>query len=112
MYAIRSYYDRYFMATPDARFPEHFRILREFDGRTPRVRLTDFSESGASEILVACPDQHGLFAKIAGTLSANGFNILNATISTSNDGVALDSFYVNYLGRPLRDDPKGERVVA
>ncbi len=104
--------DRYFMATPDARFPEHFRILREFDGRTPRVRLTDFSESGASEILVACPDQHGLFAKIAGTLSANGFNILNATISTSNDGVALDSFYVNYLGRPLRDDPKGERVVA
>ncbi|GAB4368324.1 MAG: [protein-PII] uridylyltransferase [Deltaproteobacteria bacterium] len=104
--------DRYFLATPDARFPDHYRILREYDGRTPRVRLADFPESGASEILIACPDQHGLFSKIAGTLSANGFNILNATISTSNDGVALDSFYVDYLGRPLRDDPKGERVSA
>lgn len=104
--------DRYFHATPDARFPDHFRILRDFDGSRPQVRLSDFPDAGASEILIACPDQHGLFAKIAGTLSANGFNILNATISTSNDGVALDSFYVNYLGRPLRDDPKGERVAA
>lgn len=104
--------DRYFHATPDARFPDHFRILREFDGQTPRVQLSDFPEAGASEILIACPDQRGLFAKIAGTLSANGFNILNATISTSIDGVALDSFYVNYLGKPLRDDPKGERVAA
>jgi len=104
--------DRYFHATPDSRFPDHFRILQAFDGTLPRVQLSDFPEAGASEILIACPDQHGLFAKIAGTLSANGFNILNATISTSIDGVALDSFYVNYLGRPLRDDPKGERVAA
>lgn len=104
--------DRYFHATPDPRFLHHFRILQEFDGVNPRVRLSDFPEAGASEILIACPDQHGLFAKIAGTLSANGFNILNATISTSHDGVALDSFYVNYLGRPLRDDPKGERVTS
>lgn len=104
--------DRYFHVTPDTRFSDHFRILREFDGKIPRVALYDFPEAGASEILIATPDRHGLFAKIAGTLSANGFNILNATISTSIDGVALDSFYVNYLGRPLRDDPKGERVVA
>ena len=100
--------DRYFHATPDA----HFRILREFDGITPRVALSDFPESGASEILIACSDQRGLFAKIAGTLSANGLNILNATISTSIDGVALDSFYVTYLGKSIRDDPKGERVAA
>ena len=76
------------------------------------MQLSDFPEAGASEILIACRDQRGLFAMIAGTLSANGFNILNATISTSIDGVALDSFYVNYLGKPLRDDPKGERVTA
>lgn len=104
--------DRYFHATPDARFSDHFRILQEFDGKTPRVQLSDVPDAGASEILIACPDRHGLFAKIAGTLSANGFNILNATISTSIDGVALDSFYVNYLEKPLRDDPKGERVAA
>jgi len=111
-YYISRFDDRYFHATPDARFRDHFGILREYDGSTPRVKLSDFPESGASEILIACSDQRGLFAKIAGTLSANGFNILNATISTSIDGVALDSFYVTYLGKSIRDDPKGDRVAA
>lgn len=104
--------DRYFLATPDARFAVHVRILQAFDGTVPRVETFHLPESGTTEILIACPDQRGLFAKIAGTLSANGVNILNATISTSVDGVALDTFYVTYMGRPLRDDRKGERVAA
>ncbi|MGE5663032.1 MAG: [protein-PII] uridylyltransferase, partial [Deltaproteobacteria bacterium] len=45
-------------------------------------------------------------------LSANGVNILNATIATSLDGVALDTFYVNYMGKTLENDPKRDRVVA
>ena len=104
--------DRYLLATPDARFVEHCRTLAAFDGKTPVIVAIDLPESGTTEFLVVCPDERGLFAKIAGTLSVNGMNILNASIATTVDAVALDTFYANYLGKPLRDDPKKERVIA
>jgi len=104
--------DRYILSTPDNRFPEHFRLLAMFNGQAPLVETIDSPESGVTEFIVICPDQRGLFAKIAGTLSANGVNILNASISTTLDGVALDTFYVNSRGKSLKGDPKKERVVA
>jgi [protein-PII] uridylyltransferase len=104
--------DRYLLATPDGRFVEHCRTLASFDGTTPVIVVTDSPESGTTEFLVVCPVERGLFAKIAGTLSANSMNILNASIATTVDAVALDTFYANYLGRSLRGDPKKERVVA
>jgi [protein-PII] uridylyltransferase len=103
--------DRYFLGTPDGRFPDHLRLLSGFDGSAPRIEATDYPESGSSEIIIVWKDQRGLFSMIAGTLSANGINILNATISTSVDGIALDTFYVTYLGRSLLGDAKKERVL-
>jgi [protein-PII] uridylyltransferase len=104
--------DRYLLATPDGRFVDHCRTLAAFDGKTPVVVAIDSPESGTTEFLVLCPDERGLFAKIAGTLSANSMNILNASIATTVDGVAMDTFHVNYLGKSLRGDPKKERVIA
>ncbi|MBI5419729.1 MAG: [protein-PII] uridylyltransferase [Deltaproteobacteria bacterium] len=103
--------DRYFLGTPDGRFESHLRLLSGFDGTAPRIEAVDFPDSGASELIIVWTDQRGLFAKIAGTLSANGINILNATISTSVDGIALDTFYVTYMGRSLKGDAKKERVL-
>jgi len=45
----------------------------------------------------------GLFSLIAGSLAANGINILSAQIHTRADGVAIDTFQVN--------DPFGEAVT-
>lgn len=103
--------DRYFLGTPDGRFPDHLRLLSGFDGVSPRIEAVDYPESGASEIIIVWKDQRGLFSMIAGTLSANGINILNASISTSVDGIALDTFYVTYLGKSLQGNPKKERVL-
>jgi [protein-PII] uridylyltransferase len=104
--------DRYIIATPDGRFAYHCRLLDRFDGTTPIVETIDTPETGVTEFIVVCPDERGIFAKIAGTLSANGVNILNASISTTRDGVALDTFYVNYRGKSLRGEPRKARVVA
>src|SRR5512134_819568 len=103
--------DRYFLGTPDGRFADHLRLLSEFDGSMPRIEAIDYPASGASEIIIVWKDLRGLFSMIAGTLSANGINILNATISTSVDGIALDTFYVTYLGKSLEGDAKKERVL-
>jgi [protein-PII] uridylyltransferase len=103
--------DRYFLGTPDERFADHLRILSSYDGAIPRIEVFDSPPMGTSELIVVCPDEHGLFSKIAGTLSANGINILNATIATSGDGVALDTFYVTYMGKSLQGLPKKHRLV-
>lgn len=104
--------DRYFLGTPDGRFADHLRLLTGFDGTSPRIEVADHTESGASELIILWNDQRGLFAKIAGTLSVNGINILNASIATSIDGVALDIFHVSYLGRSLAEDVKKERLLS
>jgi [protein-PII] uridylyltransferase len=103
--------DRYFLGTPEGRFADHLRLLSGFDGTAPRVEAVDYPESGASEIIIVWNDQRGLFSMIAGTLSANGINILNASISTSVDGIALDTFYVSYLGKSLQGNAKKDRVL-
>ena len=103
--------DAYVMSTQEARIAGHCRILERFDGKTPIVEAIDAPEAGASEIAIVCLDERGVFAKIAGTLSFNGVNILNASVSTTRDGVALDTFYVNYQGKSLKDQPKKRRVI-
>jgi [protein-PII] uridylyltransferase len=104
--------DRYIIATPDARFVDHCRLLGRFDGSTPIVEAIDTPETGVTELIVICPDERGIFAKIAGALSANGLNILNASIATTIDGVALDTFYVDYRGKSLQGEPKKARVIT
>jgi [protein-PII] uridylyltransferase len=94
--------DRYFLGTSDALIPLHFRLLEEYAG-VPTVEVIDDPETGASEVVVLCPDRPGLFATIAGTLSADSVNILNAAIATTSDDVAVDTFYVS----PLGDEPGG-----
>ncbi|MBI5343287.1 MAG: [protein-PII] uridylyltransferase [Deltaproteobacteria bacterium] len=103
--------DRYFLGTPDKCFADHLRLLSGFDGAVPMIESVDYKDSGASELIIVWNDQRGLFAKIAGTLSVNGINILNASISTSIDGVALDVFYVTYMGRSLAGDAKKDRIL-
>src|SRR3970282_1524577 len=58
---------------------------------------------GSSDLVIVTRDVPGLFSLIAGSLAANGINILSAQIHTRADGVAIDTFQVN--------DPFGEAVT-
>jgi [protein-PII] uridylyltransferase len=61
----------------------------------PATAWIDERDRGYSLVKVCTWDRAGLFGKIAGTLSAAGLNILGAQIFTRNDGIALDTFFVN-----------------
>ena len=71
--------------------------------RCARHRALPPSRSRLRRAGVATKDVPGLFALIAGTLAAEGINVLSAQIHTRADGIALDTFQVN--------DPFGEAVT-
>jgi [protein-PII] uridylyltransferase len=82
---------------------------------------------GASTQLTICArDRHGLFADIAGTLAAQGVEILAAEVNTRDDGIAIDVFALRAaatgqgveeyryaaIERHLRDAIRGDSDVA
>jgi [protein-PII] uridylyltransferase len=55
-------------------------------------RLAPYGEG--LQVLVYCPDQPDLFARICGFFDTHNFSILDAKVHTTRNGWALDSFVV------------------
>jgi [protein-PII] uridylyltransferase len=47
-----------------------------------------------TEVTVFTPDERGVFARLAGAIAIAGANIVDARIFTTQDGMALDTFWV------------------
>ena len=95
--------DRYVRTTSPQRMAAHLRLIERLREETAVTEVFHFPDLGASDFVVVTRDTAGLFALIAGTLAANGVNILSAQIETRADGVALDTFHVN--------DPSGDAIL-
>jgi [protein-PII] uridylyltransferase len=54
---------------------------------------------------LCAPNRRGLFACVAGALTAQGVNILSVQINTRADGIAIDSFKVRDTAGELITDP-------
>ena len=96
--------DRYLSTTAPQRIAAHLRLLdRLAEEGVLATELFHHGDLGSSELVVATADVPGLFSLIAGTLAAQGINILSAQIHTRADGIVIDTFQVN--------DPFGEAVT-
>jgi len=105
--------DRYFLITPRQDIPYHFEVMRRLDGSPLVCQHRHFPDREFSEFIVATRDQHGLFSKIAGVLTANSLNILSARITTRSDGVVLDTFRISHIAQAATiamDEERWERV--
>jgi [protein-PII] uridylyltransferase len=105
--------ERYFLITPRQDIPYHFDLMRRLDASALVCQHRHFPDREFSEFIVVTRDQHGLFSKIAGVLTANNLNILSARITTRSDGVVLDTFRISHAAEAAAiamDEPRWERV--
>ncbi len=66
-----------------------------------------------TEITVYAADHPGLISAIAGGLAVSGVNIVDARINTLNDGMALDSFWIQDQAAAAISQPsKLDRILA
>ncbi len=106
--------ERYLRATDAARMERHFRLLKSLGDGLAAVEWRDLDDGQCTELTVAASlDRPGLFAALAGTLTAQGVNILSVDLFTREDGRVLDTFRVSEQSsnRPVRHERRA-RIEA
>jgi [protein-PII] uridylyltransferase len=72
----------------------HLQLVEEDKALEPVITWHNEPDRGYTTVQICTWDRAGLFAKIAGSLTAAGLNILSGQVFTRLDGIVLDSFYV------------------
>jgi [protein-PII] uridylyltransferase len=72
----------------------HLQLVEEDKALEPVVEWHNEPDRGYTAVKICTWDRAGLFAKIAGSLTAAGLNILSGQVFTRADGIVLDTFYV------------------
>jgi len=84
----------------------HILMSRELSASPVATLVRDVPERSCTEISIVTRDSQGLFAKIAGVLSANGANIVDAELSTTSDGIAVDVLWITDSVHKQFSDPE------
>lgn len=88
--------DTYWLTFDTDALLRHAELIRQaaINKQNLRIELTADEDHDATEVVVFTVDHPGLFAKVAGALSLGSINIVDAKIVTLNNGMALDTFWV------------------
>ncbi len=96
---------RYLHSVPAEAVAAHILFAQNLD-RTPMATFTrEIPERGCTEFSVVTQDSPGLFSRIAGVLSANNANIVDAELFTTTDGTAIDILWITDSTYRRIDDP-------
>lgn len=107
------FYPDYFTHYAPDMLAEHFVALKEVDEQPLVIVFKQVPKINATRMLVYTPDHPGLMARISGSLSASGANILSADITTTKDGMALDTFVIQTQnGEPIETPERLERIES
>jgi [protein-PII] uridylyltransferase len=95
--------DAYFNAFSAEEHAAHYQLARQSSGpRTASASARILNGQNTTEVAVAARDRKGLFADLAGCLSAAGANVVGARVYTSTAGQALDLFQIQDIsGAPF-----------
>ena len=88
--------DSYWLTFDEATLLHHAGLVRkaEDEGLKLHIETTVERSRDVTRLVVYAPDHPGLFAKIAGAMALSGASVVDARIVTLNDGMALDTFWI------------------
>ncbi len=92
----------------------HAKLLNrtEIELPAPVMDIQTDAFRGVTELTVIAPDHPRLLSIVAGACAASGANIVDAQIYTTNDGLALDTFFVSRgFDRDEDELRRGERIA-
>jgi [protein-PII] uridylyltransferase len=103
--------EEYARSVPSQTIIEHVRLTHALNSRPVKTSWRIDTQTRCADLHLCAPNRRGLFACVAGTLTAQGVNILSVQINTRADGVAIDSFKVrDTAGEPITDPVRWEQI--
>lgn len=92
---------------------EHIRLAHSLNSRLVRTSWRVNAQARCTDLHICARNRRGLFASIAGALTAQGVNILSVHLNTRGDGIAVDSLKVrDTAGEPITDPTRWEQIEA
>jgi [protein-PII] uridylyltransferase len=96
--AVDGYFDgmprRYFIAHTPPQIARHAAVVLSYDPERLLATAVREMRGGFSEFIICTSDVHGLYATIAGSLTAASVNILGSNVYTTKSGLALEIYRV------------------
>jgi [protein-PII] uridylyltransferase len=101
----------YARSAPAQTIIEHIRLAHALNSRPVKTGWRIDTQARCADLHLCAPNRHGLFACVAGALTAQGVNILSVQLNTRADGIAIDSFKVrDAAGEPITDPARWEQI--
>ncbi len=102
---------RYLLSYRSVEIIKHLKLSLGRGKKTLALEVEQHSEHNYTQVTLATLDSPGLFAQIAGVMSAHAINILGAQIHTRKNGIVLDVLQVNSAtGEAVENGAKWRRV--
>jgi [protein-PII] uridylyltransferase len=100
-------YPGYWLSFDPETHARHARMIRDAEARGAplTVETQPLPARAVTEVTVYAADHAGLFSQIAGALAVAGASIVDARIHTLNNGMALDTFWIQDAAGGAFDQP-------
>ena len=111
---IERHYPSYWLRTDLDVIVEHAKLLRDAlaQNRTLVTHISTDAFRGVTEITLLAPNHPRLLALVAGACAGAGANIVDAQISTTRDGMALDTIHLEREFDHAEDEERRARKIA
>ena len=104
---LARHYDNYWLAFDEEELERQARLMLKADAAGELLAVADeiIPFRGVTEIALYTPDHAGLFSQFAGAIAMSGGSIVDAKVTTTTDGFALDIFSIQDAEGDAFDDP-------
>jgi [protein-PII] uridylyltransferase len=92
--------DRYLTCYPSEEIAHHIEMARSIEKELLLVEW-ELEKEIQAKVTVCTKDRYGLFSKITGSMFLNRLNVLQAQIHTWENGIALDTFWVEDVTKDI-----------